>query len=195
MEAAGLDAAVAAARRGDTDAFGELWRELSPRVAAYFRAHAVADADDLTSEVFLAAFRQVERFIGGGEAFRALVFSIAHHRRVDWLRRRARRGVPVSWEELDQDPRTTVSAEVEALESLGEQRTVALLAELTDSQREVIALRVLADLSLEQTAQVLGRDLGSVKSLQHRGLARLRRKVSSEPYPQAALTRWNPRHA
>ena len=195
MEAAALDAAVNAARRGDADAFGELWRELSPRVAAYFRAHSVLDADDLTSEVFLAAFRQVERFIGGGDAFRALVFSMAHRRRVDWLRRRTRRGAAVSWEELGEDPRTSSSAEAEALESLAEQRTLALLAELTDAQREVITLRVLADLSLEQTARVLGRDVGSVKSLQHRGLARLRGKLSSEPYPQAALARWNPRHA
>jgi RNA polymerase sigma factor (sigma-70 family) len=50
----------------------------------------------------------------------------------------------------------------------------ALLDELGDDQRAVVMLRVVADLSLEQTAEVLGRSVGAVKQLQRRGLLRLR---------------------
>ena len=189
------DATVDAARCGDAAAFGRLWARLSPKVAAYFRAHGVDESDDLTSEVFLAAFRQVGRFVGGAEAFRALLFSIAHRRYVDWVRQRTRRGVTQPWHDLDEDPRATASAETEAMVGLGDERVVALLSGLTPDQREVIALRVLADLTLEQTALVLGRDVGSVKSLQHRGLARLRKKVATDPYPSGRLVRLNPRHA
>jgi RNA polymerase sigma-70 factor, ECF subfamily len=72
---------------------------------------------------------------------------------------------------------------------------VALLTELTPDQRAVVALRVLGELSLEETARVLGRDVGSVKSLQHRGLARLRRRLSTDPYPRGVPARLNTRHA
>jgi RNA polymerase sigma factor (sigma-70 family) len=195
VDPSALDDGVEAARRGDRDAFGRLWQQLSPAVAAYFRAQGVPEGEDLTSEVFLAAFRQMPRFVGSGAAFRALVFAIAHRRQVDWWRGSARRGNTQPWHELGEDALTTGSAENAALSRLGEDRVVALLRELTPDQRSVLALRVLADLSLETTAQVLGRDIGSVKSLQHRALARLRRKVGANPYPASGTGRLNTRHA
>ena len=196
-----LDDVVDAAARGDADAFGVLWAHLSPAVAAYFRAHAVDEVDDLTSEVFLAAFRSVATATDGADQFRGLLFSIAHRRYVDWVRRRVRRGPHLPYEPA-LDGRCSASAEEAAVARLGGQRALALLDALTVDQREVIALRVLGDLTLEQTAQVLGRDVGSVKSLQHRGLARLRRcleeeeteKVSARPYPERAPARWEARH-
>lgn len=195
MDPATLDDGVDAARRGDRDAFGRLWQQLAPSVAAYFRAQGVPEGEDLTSEVFLAAFRQMPRFIGGGAAFKALVFAIAHRRQVDWVRGQARRGPTLPLHELGEHAPATGSAEDVALTGLEEHRVLALLRELTPDQRAVLALRVLADLSLETTAQVMGRDVGSVKSLQHRGLTRLRRKVGANPYPARAAGRLNTRHA
>jgi RNA polymerase sigma-70 factor (ECF subfamily) len=189
-----MDDAVAAARAGDPAAFGLLWRELSPRVAAYLRSHGVADAEDVTSDVFLAVFRQMERFSGAGAAFRALVFTVAHRRQVDWHRQRTRRGTWLGLDEAGVDP-AGPSAESAALGLLADEHVLAVLATLTPDQRSVLALRVVADLSLEETAAVLGKDLGAVKSLQHRALSRLRRKLSPEPYPGDALARLNPRHA
>jgi RNA polymerase sigma-70 factor (ECF subfamily) len=189
-----MDAAVAAARAGDRAAFGRLWVELSPRVNAYLRSHGVGDAEDVTSEVFLAVFRQVGRFSGGGAAFRALVFTVAHRRQVDWHRQRARRGPWVPWDEARPDV-AGPSAESAALAALGDEWVVELLGRLTPDQRSVLALRVVADLSLEETAAVVGKDVGSVKSLQHRAIARLRRELSAKPYPRDALARLKPRHA
>ena len=203
MDCVAMDDAVAAARTGDPAAFGQLWRELSPRVAGYLRSHGVADAEDVTSDVFLAVFRQMGHFSGGGAAFRALVFTVAHRRQVDWHRQRTRRGTWVTLDEAGPDP-TEPSAEAAALGLLAEKEVAEVLETLTPDQRSVLLLRVVADLSLEETATVLGKDLGAVKSLQHRALARLRRNLpgvagnenlSPEPYPGDALARLNPRHA
>lgn len=204
-----LDDAVRAAAGGNADAFGHLWTRLSPAVAAYFRAHAVDEADDLTSEVFLAAFRALPPATHCAEQFRGLLFRIAHRRYVDWVRDRVRRGSPLPWD-VDLDARATPSAEDCAAERLGTARALELLSLLTPDQRQVVSLRVLGDLTLQQTAEVLGRDVGTVKSLQHRGLARLRRNVEQEradvaerattekvpnrPYPDEPLLRWKPRH-
>ena len=194
MDCALMDATVAAARTGDRAAFGRLWLELSPRVAGYLRSHGVGEAEDVTSEVFLAVFRQMGRFSGGGSAFRALVFTVAHRRQVDWHRQRARRGAVLSLDQGGPEP-TVPSAETATLALLEQEHVAALLHTLTPDQRSVLTLRVVADLSLEETAAVLGKDLGAVKSLQHRALARLRRKLSPYPYPQGVPGRLNPRHA
>ena len=194
MDSALMDAAVARAKVGDRPAFGQLWLDLSPRVAAYLRSHGVADAEDVTSEVFLAVFRQMDRFSGGGAAFRALVFTVAHRRQVDWHRQRTRRGTWLTLDDLGSEP-VSPSAESAALAALADEQVVAALGTLTSDQRSVLALRVVAELSLEETAAVLGKDLGAVKSLQHRALARLRRKLSPDPYPRDALARLNARHA
>jgi RNA polymerase sigma-70 factor (ECF subfamily) len=174
-----LDLLVAAACAGGGWAFGRLWELLGPGVATYLRARGVRDADDVTSEVFLAAFTGIGRFSGDGAAFRAWLFTIAHHKGVDAHRRRGPHVDPFDpagdvdgtapWQ-----GRARRSAEDEALDRVGSAEARRRLDGLTDDQRAVILLRVVADLSLVETAAVLGKPLGAVKALQHRALARLR---------------------
>ncbi len=187
-----LDALVDAARAGGGWAFGRLWEQLAPSVAAYLRRRGVQDADDVTAEVFLAAFRGIARFHGDGPAFRAWLFTIAHHKGVDAVRRPARRELLVdsfagSESDLLPDGPGPRSAEDEALDRVSGSAALRSLAVLTDDQREVLLLRVVADLSLAETAQVLRKPVGAVKALQHRALARLRSAVS--PDPAAAMWR------
>ena len=173
-----LASLVARARSGSHEAFAELYERLAGQVAGYLRSRGVPDVEDATSEVFLAVFTGLERFEGDGDRFRAWVFTIAHRRSVDrW--RRAGRG-PVL-EPLDDAPPTLVpSAEDDALAALGDDRVRALLDLLSPDQRDVLLLRVVADLSLEQVAAVLGKREGAVKALQHRALGRLRRHLAGK---------------
>ena len=173
-----VDPVLGAARAGDPAAFGELWRRHSAHVAGYLRVHGVPDADDVTSEVFLAAFRGIARFEGDAAAFRAWLFTIAHHRAVDVVRRRTR--TPELQPYLPGcDERSVPSAEDAALRSLSDKETRTLLATLTDEQREVIVLRFVADLSVENCAEILGRSPDAVKKLQRRAIARLRRLLDT----------------
>lgn len=165
---------VVAARAGQAWALTEIWQRHAPAVTGYLRGRGAHEPDDLTSDVFVAVFERLRSFHGGDDDLRAFVFTVAHHRLVDDLRRRARRGDPISYD-AQEDRRTSLSAEVLALDALGEQRVSELLATLSEDQREVILLRVVGDLSLEQTAQVVGKRVGAVKALQHRALASLRR--------------------
>lgn len=172
-----LDLLVVAARAGGSWAFARLWTQLSPGVAAYLRARGARDADDLTSEVFLAAFQRLGRFDGNGAAFRSWLFTIAHHKSVDTMRRGAGRHEVLA-PDVD-DGRRARSAEDEAIDGIGDGEVARLLALLTDDQRHVLLLRVVGQLSLEETAHVVGKPLGAVKQLQRRGLARLRREIEA----------------
>ena len=188
MSDAELDRLVRAAREGDGDAYGEIWRRLSPQVAGYLRGHRVRDVDDLTSDVFLDCFRNLRSFTGDGEAFRRFLFFVARRRYVDCVRRAATRG-PVIAYDPEQDDRPTSSAEDDALAVLGSEDVRDVIGSLTPDQRDVLLLRLVADLTVEQVAVAMGKPVGAVKQLQRRGLDALRKKVCASPYLLPGLVR------
>jgi RNA polymerase sigma-70 factor (ECF subfamily) len=165
---------VSAACAGDPDAVGEVYTVLSPKVLGYLRARGVEDPEGLTSEVFLQVIPKLVRLRGGPAELRTFVFSVAHARAVDDVRRRARRPLESPYEP-ERDERASLSAESAALAGPGS--VLELLDRLSEDQRAVLSLRVLGDLSLEQTADVVGRSVGAVKQLQRRGLLELRTLV------------------
>lgn len=167
------DDRVAAATRGEAWALREVWQTLSPKVQGYLSGRGVADAEDLTSEVFIQVFERLPRFRGNEAALRTFVFSVAHARYVDHVRRASRRGNTVRFDALLHDAAAD-SAETQALKTISDERVRAALATLSPDQRDVVLLRVVADLDLVQTADVLGKSVGAIKSLQHRALATLR---------------------
>jgi RNA polymerase sigma-70 factor (ECF subfamily) len=173
---------VRGARAGQAWALTEIWQRHAATVAGYLRGRGALDADDLTSDVFLAVFEKLPGFHGNDDDLRAFIFTVAHHRMVDDLRRRVRRGETLPYEP-EIDGRAQPSAEIEALQRLGNEKVQHLLAELSADQREVILMRVVADLSLEETAKLVGKRVGAVKALQHRALATLRRQLEQAVSP------------
>ena len=174
---------LAAAQQGAGWALSRLYESLAPKVAGYARAQGAGDPEDLTSEVFLAALPNLRSFGGNEAQFRSWVFTIAHRRIIDDRRARTRRPPPQSLDDQSgraHAGRTAGSAEDEALEAMGMDRIREVLDKLAPDQRDVIALRVIADLSVDQAAAALGKQPGAVKALQRRALASLRRQLSGE---------------
>lgn len=176
---------LAAAQAGASWACTQLWNDHAPAVAAFAQARGSREPDDLTSEVFLTVFDRLSSFQGDAENFRSFVFSIAYRRLVDELRARGRRGETVELQ-VDDDPRRASSAEEEATARLGDHRAVVLIAALPADQRDVMMLRIVADLTVEQVAAVLDKRPGAVKALQRRALERLRKKLDATRTPVAA---------
>lgn len=176
---------LAAARRGEERGFTGLYRLLSPKVAGYLAGRGVDEVDDVTNEVFLGAFRNLSTFDGDAPSFRSWLFGIAWNKSADWHRTAARRppvadSADVHGARFD-GSYAHANAEAEVLERMSTEGVDAMLANLTDDQRDVLMLRILADLSLEQVAEALDKPIGAVKSLQHRGLLALKRTVFSQP--------------
>jgi RNA polymerase sigma factor (sigma-70 family) len=181
-----FDDVLAAAQAGAAWAFETLYRDLSPAVTGYLRLHGAAEPDDLASETFLGVFRGLSGFAGDEDALRSWVFTIAHRRLVDDWRRRSRR------------PRLTDDAgdlallpggdaEDDALTRVGTEDVHRMCAGLPDDQRSVLLLRVLADLTVDQIASVMGRSSGSVKALQRRGLRALRERIEKSSEESSGL--------
>lgn len=160
-------------RAGDPEAFRRVYAALAPLVLGYLRAHGSADPEALTQEVFVAIFRRGAELRGDADGLRTFALSVAHARLVDEWRYRSRHPDTVQLDEVD-DTRRAPAAETEALAAVESAAVVDLLTGLPEAQRSVVALRVVAGLSLEETAQVLGRSVGAIKQLQRRGLLGLR---------------------
>lgn len=175
-----VETVLAAASTGSAWAFDALYRHFVPSVVGYLRVQGASDPEDISSEVFLTAFKGLETFRGGDADFRAWLFSIAHHRVVDDRRQRSRRPtevartVPVADEVAANDTEAAVLAALEA------ERITRLCRQLSADQRDVILLRLVADLSLDETARALGKTTGAVKALQHRGLQALKKVLVEE---------------
>lgn len=179
----GFDAVLAAARLGEAWAYQRLFEWLGRPVAAYLRGAGVEDPDGTANEVFLRVFGGVAGFEGAEGRFRSWVFAIAHNLVIDDRRRRSRR--PGQVELGDDAGPVTPGADDLALVALGDERVRGLLADLPPDQRDVVLLRIVADMSIEETAIALGKKPGAVKSLQHRAIAALRRRLD----PGGAVSR------
>lgn len=169
-----FEARLEAARAGSSWACTTLWVEYAPGVAAFLTARGSREPEDLTSEVFLTVFDRLRDFVGGEAEFRSFVFSLAYRRLIDELRTRYRRGTTTPLSAAN-DPRSVPSAEDGALRSLADASALRLFDALPDAQRDVMVLRIVADLTIEQIAETLGKRPGAVKALQRRALESLRK--------------------
>jgi RNA polymerase sigma-70 factor (ECF subfamily) len=167
-------ALVDAIRSGDRDAFGafvEHETQAVYRICLRILGHR-HDAEDVTQEAFVAAYRSIGGFRGDGP-LRGWLMRIATrqaYRRIG--KRRATVDVasvpePVLADSSDEPTRLVVAAERD--------RTVRVaVATLPEPYREVVALRFFGDLSLAEVADATGRPLNTVKTHLRRGLERLR---------------------
>jgi RNA polymerase sigma-70 factor (ECF subfamily) len=170
-----LDLPLERAGRGDEAAIAELYRALNPLLLRYLRHHVGRVAEDVASDVWLALAPQLPGFDGDAREFRALMFTIARRRTVDHYRRNGRHAPTAPFDEafgcIDAS-----NTEEQAVERLTAQSAVeALVRGLPADQAEIVLLRVLGDLDVEEVAEIVGKSKGAVRVSQHRALQRLQR--------------------
>jgi len=171
------EADVASAVAGAQTGLRRVYEELAPAITVYLRARGSDDPEGVTQDVFVALLPRLDRLHGGLRGLRTLAFSVAHAGLVDETRRRLKR--PAMWAlEPNDDPPLAASAEEAAISQVEGEALLKLLGHLREDQRTVVALRVIADLTLEETAEVVGKSIGAVKQLQRRGLLALRELVN-----------------
>ncbi|GAA0466183.1 RNA polymerase sigma factor [Streptomyces stramineus] len=175
-----LTAAVCAAQGGDETAFRTVYRAVHPRLLGYVRTLVgEADAEDVASEAWLQIARDLERFTGDADRFRGWAARIARNRALDHIRMRGRRPA-IGGDESELATRAgDADTAGEALESLGTDRTLALIAQLPQDQAEAVVLRVVVGLDAKSAAGVLGKRPGAVRTAAHRGLRRLAELVTA----------------
>ncbi len=165
---------LSAAQQGGDWAVALLYRDINPALLRYLRARAPEAADDLAGDTWLTVARLLGGFQGDESAFRGWVFTIAHRQVIGHWRRTDRRRtdpvaeLPPEAQYAPDDPEHVAVSAVTADEAIAR-----ITGALPPDQAEVVLLRILADLSVEQVAAVMGKRPGTVRVLQHRAVRRL----------------------
>lgn len=167
---------VARAQRGDAQAFGALYDIYAARIYRFMLGHVQepADAEDLTHQVFLKVMCSLRRYEDRGLPFGAWLFRIARNTLADHGRSR-RVLAPLDDEVEAQEDETGQGRLIERANERADIRVA--LRKLPVQQREVVLLRFFAGLSPAEVGAVLGKREGSVRALQFRALASLRRHL------------------
>jgi len=164
------------AKKGDPAAFAEIYDRHQPAVYRYiyYRVSDAATAEDLTSDVFVRLVEKIDRFTYRGRPLLAWLYTIARNLVTDHHRRGGQATILPLDEQL-----ATESGNLEraAERGLAQRRLAAALPHLTEDQRQVIILKFIEGLDNAEVAQMMGKPVGAVKSLQHRALAALRRTL------------------
>jgi RNA polymerase sigma-70 factor, ECF subfamily len=176
-----LDAHVERMLAGDEDALRTVYRQVHPPLLRYLTVLVGPDeAEDVASEAWGQAFRDLDRFAGGADGFRGWLTTIGRHRALDHLRRRQRQ--PLAdvelTEVLDRPADLDVAADV--VDALGTEAALAMVAGLPVDQAEAIMLRTVLGFDAPTAARILGKRPGAVRSATHRGLKALARRLEQD---------------
>ena len=175
------DEALRALQGNNAELFSAVYQVYAGQVLGYLTAKGVPDPEATTQDVFLAVLPRLDEINGGVNGLRTFIFSVAHARMVDEHRKESR--TPDQHEfEPERDAREASSAEAEAMLRLAPYEVMALLEHLGEEQREVLTLRIVAGLTVEQVAGIMGKTAGAVKQLQRRALITLREHSAVKEY-------------
>ncbi|MGC0421269.1 ECF subfamily RNA polymerase sigma factor, BldN family [Embleya sp. AB8] len=180
-EARRIMALVELAQDGDGDAFAQLYDNYFDTVYRYiyYRVGGRAVAEDLTSETFLRALRRIGTFTWQGRDFGAWLVTIARNLVADHFKSSRFRLEVTTGEMLDANE-VEASPEDCVLESLSNAALLDAVHKLNPQQQECVTLRFLQGLSVAETAQIMGKNEGAIKTLQYRAVRTLARLLPED---------------
>jgi RNA polymerase sigma-70 factor (ECF subfamily) len=169
-----LIALVELARKGDSEAFGLLYDHYQGSVYRFlfYRTRSSTLAEDLTSETFFRALRNMQNFRWQGKDFGAWLMTIARNLATDHFKA-GRTRLEMATEDMGIHDDSTEGPETAVLASLTNELLLKALTELPAEQKDCLIMRFLQGMSIAETAAVLGRSEGAVKQLQLRGVRNL----------------------
>jgi len=174
VERSRLIALVELARGGDTEAFGQLYDHYQGSVYrfVFHRTRSQTLAEDLTSETFLRALRNMSGFRWQGKDFGAWLMTIARNLCTDHFKA-GRTRLELTTEDMRAHDDAATGPEDAVLSSLANEVLLDGLRQLSEEQRDCLIMRFLQGLSIAETAEILGRSEGAVKQLQLRAVRNL----------------------
>jgi len=168
-------------QKGDNEAFNQIYESYFDRIYRYivFKTGNRNDAEDLTQQVFIKAFKAIPKYRWKGLPLSAWLFRIAHNQIVDYLRKETKRSTLRLNEVMatsNSNPVTTVERNFDA------QSLNMAVKQLTKAQQQVLSLRFAGEMSILEVAKVMGKKPGAIKALQHSAIVSLRKKLSVVKY-------------
>ncbi|MGB2815193.1 MAG: sigma-70 family RNA polymerase sigma factor [Dehalococcoidales bacterium] len=170
---------VRRAKENDEAALAQLYEENFDKIYRYIvlKTGDRTEAEDMTQQVFLKAFKSISGYRSKGSPFSSWLFRIAHNQMVDYWRKKSKRTTVPLEESMVGSSNSNPSSEVERKTDI--ENLVAATKQLTSLQREVVSLRFAGGLSLAEVAKAMGKNEGAIKALQHSAVVSLRKIMAA----------------
>ena len=176
-----LDGAVQRMCAGDADAFRTVYRAVQAPLLRYLEVLVGRDdAEDVASETWGQAVRDLGRFHGDADGFRGWITTIGRHRALDLLRQRSRR-IRVDQDLTGVEVADQIELEVRVAEVLTTEAAIDVIRSLPRDQAEAVMLRTVMGLDAKTAGAVLGKRPGAVRSAAQRGIRSLEAALGSRP--------------
>ncbi len=172
---------VTRAQEGDGEAFGQLYDRYFDTVFRYiyYRVNDRATAEDFTSETFLRALRRISGISYQGRDIGAWFVTIARNIVLDHVKS-ARHRLEVKTPDIIERSDNHPGPEASVISSLTTEHLMRAVGKLGDDQRDCITLRFIQGLSVSETAEIMDKNDGAIKALQHRAVRKLADLVRGE---------------
>lgn len=173
------------ARTGDTDAIAQLYEEHVDKIYRYI-AYRVpdGDAEDITSDVFINMVESLPKYTYTGAPFEAWLYRIASARIVDYYRKNKRTTIVELDERLKSDSQQPEDRLITKQEQINIRAKLRLLG---DDQQTLLLLRFVERKSHEEVAEVMGKSVTAVKTMQHRALKQLAKLMGKDKKERSYL--------
>jgi RNA polymerase sigma-70 factor (ECF subfamily) len=168
---------VRRAQQKDSEAFAQLYEAYFDKIYRYIvmRIRNEMEAEDMTQQVFMKMLQSISSYKARGLPFSSWIYRIAHNLVVDHLRQQNKKatvnieGIPLP--DTGEDPQQIIEQQVD-VEDLKK-----ATQKLTQSQQEVLSLRFTGELSIAECAEIMGKNEGAIKALQHSAVVALRKAL------------------
>ena len=171
---------VLQAQSGNSEAFGQLYDAYMERIYrfVYFRVEDQQTAEDITSQVFLKAWNNLDRFSFNRTPYLAWLYTIAHTAVIDHYRTRK---VTTALEDVQLSQQDHSEAVENEIDLNAEMKVIKeALQALTDDQQKVLTLKFIEGMSNNEIALHLGKREGAIRALQMRGLQALAKQLEEK---------------
>ncbi|HEX6247341.1 MAG TPA: sigma-70 family RNA polymerase sigma factor [Nocardioidaceae bacterium] len=183
MDIQDFEQRLAAAKRGDEDAFVVLFRSVQPALLRYLRSLGGPLAEDAAADTWVSVVRGLDRFSGDEAGWRAWVMTIGRARLRDAQRKAARTPIPFDVAEMYAAVPDGVDVHASVEEIFSTEAALEIIGRLPPEQAETVLLRYVAGLDVGHTAEVMGKRPGAVRVSAHRGLRRLAAMLQDAGWP------------
>ena len=171
---------VLQAQDGDAEAFGRIYDGYVERIYrfVFFRVDDQQTAEDITSQVFLKAWSNLDRFEFTRTPYIAWLYTIAHNTVIDHYRTRK---ITTALEDVQLSQPDDAEAVENQIDLTVEMKTIkTAMQSLTDDQQQVLHLRFIEGMSNTEIARQLGKREGAIRALQMRGLQALAKQLAEK---------------
>lgn len=162
---------------GDVETFGELYGIYLDRIYRYvfYQVHNKVTAEDLTEEIFMKAWRGIDKYRWKGQPFSAWLYRIAHNHVIDYFRT-SRQHQPLDREIPADGDQPQQELETKQIQ----QSLLRAISSLPQQQKQVITLKFIEDLDNRAIEHIMGKSQGAIRVMQMRALAALRQILNEE---------------